>query len=95
MDPISLTGDVSPQTRMFLRGESLATDTASLPTRVTARYRPLMGHYYRFKRGDPVVIISGRYEGHQGAVDSAVFQRTVDYPDEFAAGYYRRGIHSR
>jgi ribosomal protein L24 len=39
-----------------------------------------MGHYHRFKRGDLVVIVSGRYEGHQGVVDSAVFQRTVDYP---------------
>jgi len=51
-----------------------------------------MGHCYRFKRGDPVVIVSGRYKGHQGVVDSAVFQRTIDYPDEFAPGYYRRGI---
>jgi hypothetical protein len=51
-----------------------------------------MGHYYRFKRGNPVVIVSGRCKGHQGAVDSAVFQRTVDYPDELAPGYYRRGI---
>ena len=47
-----------------------------------------MGHYHRFKRGDLVVIVSGRYEGHQGVVDSAVFQRTVDYPDEFAPGYH-------
>ena len=47
-----------------------------------------MGHYHRFKRGDLVVIVSGRYEGHRGVVDSAVFQRTVDYPDEFAAGYH-------
>ena len=71
---------MSIQTRVFLRGESPATDTDSLPTRVTTRYRPLMGHYHRFKRGDLVVIVSGRYEGHQGVVDSAVFQRTVDYP---------------
>ena len=47
-----------------------------------------MGHYYRFKRGDPVVIVSGHYKGHQGVVDSAVFQRTVDYPGEFASGYH-------
>jgi hypothetical protein len=47
-----------------------------------------MGHYYRFKRGDPAVILSGRYEGRLGAVDSAVFQRTVDFPDEFAPGYH-------
>jgi len=55
---------------------------------VTTRYRPFMGHYYRFKRGDPVVIVSGSYEGYLGVVDSAVFQRTVDYPDEFAPGYH-------
>jgi len=47
-----------------------------------------MGHYYRFKRGDAVTIISGRYKGHTGVVDSAVFQRTVDYPDEYAPGYH-------
>ena len=45
-----------------------------------------MGHYYRFKRGDLVIIVSGRYEGYLGAIDSAVFQRTVDYSDEFAPG---------
>ncbi len=55
---------------------------------MTVRYCPFMGHYHRFKRGDLVVIVSGRYEGHRGVVDSAVFQRTVDYPDEFAAGYH-------
>tara|TARA_B100000315_G_scaffold259883_1_gene317843 strand:- start:5288 stop:5491 length:204 start_codon:yes stop_codon:yes gene_type:complete len=47
-----------------------------------------MGHYYRFKRGDSVVIITGNCEGRQGVVDSAVFQRTVDYPDEYSAGYH-------
>ena len=47
-----------------------------------------MGHYYRFKRGDAVTIISGRYKGYTGVVDSAVFQRTVDAPDEYAPGYH-------
>ena len=47
-----------------------------------------MGHFYRYKRGDAVTIVSGRYKGSTGAIDSAVFQRTVDYPDEFAAGYH-------
>lgn len=47
-----------------------------------------MGHYYRFKRGDPVTITWGRYTGVTGLVDSAVFQRTVDHPDEFAPGYH-------
>ena len=65
-----------------------AADNNFLSRRVTRRYCRYVGHYYRFKRGDPVVIVSGRYKGHQGAVDSAVFQRTVDYPDEFAPGYH-------
>ena len=47
-----------------------------------------MGHYYSFKRGDVVTIVSGRYKGHTGLVDSAVFQRTVDFPDEMAPGYH-------
>ena len=47
-----------------------------------------MGNYYRFKRGDRVTIISGRNKGIKGVVDSAVFQRTVDAPDEYAPGYH-------
>jgi len=30
----------------------------------------------------------GRCKGVSGIVDSVVFQRTVDYPDEFAPGYH-------
>ncbi|MCI0787311.1 MAG: hypothetical protein J4O03_07755 [Chloroflexi bacterium] len=37
-----------------------------------------MGHYYGFKPGDTVTIVSGRYMGCTGLVDSSVFQRTVD-----------------
>jgi len=59
-----------------------------LLNRVAVRYRTCMGHYYKFRRGDPVVILSGRYEGHRGVVDSAVIQRTVDFPDVFAPGYH-------
>ena len=47
-----------------------------------------MGHFYRFKRGDQVTIIWGRYAGFRGAVDSADFQRTIDYPDAFSPGYH-------
>ena len=47
-----------------------------------------MGHYYRFKRGDRVVIVSGQRSGVLGVVDSAVFQRTTDHPDEYAPGYH-------
>ena len=34
------------------------------------------------RRGDRVKIISGRYTGHTGTIESNVHQRTVDYPDE-------------
>ena len=38
------------------------------------------------RRGDRVRITTGKYAGHQGTVESNVYQRTVDYPDEFATG---------
>ena len=47
-----------------------------------------MGHFYKFKRGDRVRIVSGKYAGSDGWVESAVFQRSVDYPDEYAPGYH-------
>ena len=47
-----------------------------------------MGHYYCSKRGDRVTIICGRYKGIKGVVDSAVFRRTIDAPDEYAPGYH-------
>ena len=47
-----------------------------------------MGHYYRFKRVDAVTITSGSYQECTGTVDSAVFQRTVDQPDEYSPGYH-------
>ena len=49
---------------------------------------PGMGHYYRFIRGDRVISTTGRYQGCTGFVDSAVFQRTVDQPDEYSPGYH-------
>ena len=33
-------------------------------------------------------IISGRYAGQTGTVESNVHQRTVDYPDELANGFH-------
>ena len=47
-----------------------------------------MGHYYRFRRGDRVVIVSGQRAGVLGVVDSAVFQRSIDHPDDLAPGYH-------
>ena len=40
------------------------------------------------RRGDRVMIISGKYAGHQGTVESNVFQRTADYPDERYNGHH-------
>ena len=47
-----------------------------------------MGHYYRFKRGDRVVIVSGQRSGMMGVVDSAVFQRTIDHSEDVSPGYH-------
>ena len=33
-------------------------------------------------------VTSGRYAGRAGSVDANVFQRTVDYPEEFAEGFH-------
>lgn len=48
----------------------------------------MVGHHYKYRRGQRITIRSGRYTGISGAVDSAVFQRTADYPEEFAPGYH-------
>ena len=40
------------------------------------------------KRGDRVTIKGGRYDGAVGTVDSVVFQRTEDQPNEFQHGYH-------
>ena len=39
-------------------------------------------------RGTRVRIISGRYTGRTGRVEANVFQKTVDYPDEYAMGFH-------
>ena len=46
-----------------------------------------MGHFYRYIRGDRVVIVFGKRAGVLGVVDRAVFQRTLDYPDDYPPGY--------
>ena len=38
------------------------------------------------RRGDRVTISSGKYAGHSGTVESNIYQRTVDCPDEFDNG---------
>ena len=44
--------------------------------------------HVRRRCGDRVTITTGKYAGRTGTVDSNVFQRTVDYPDELANGYH-------
>jgi len=39
------------------------------------------------KRGDRVRITTGKYAGHQGTIESNVFQETVDYPGELSNGF--------
>ncbi len=39
-------------------------------------------------RGDRVTITTGKYAGHTGTVEANVYQRTVDFPDEWANGYH-------
>ena len=40
------------------------------------------------RRGDRVRITGGKYSGHTGTIESNVYQRTMDYPDEWANGYH-------
>ena len=66
----------------------VAADTSPLSCCVTGSYNAHVSHNYRYKRGDPVRIRWGSYAGAVGVVDSAVFQKTVDYPDDYSAGYH-------
>ena len=45
-------------------------------------------HSYKYRRGVHVVIVSGAHKGSFGVVESLVFQRTDDYPDDYDAGYH-------
>ena len=47
-----------------------------------------MSSSYRFSRGDRVRIISGKHKGATGTIDSRVFQRSVDLPDEYTTCYH-------
>ena len=40
------------------------------------------------RRGDRVTITTGKYAGHTATIESDVYQRTVDYPDELANGFH-------
>lgn len=55
---------------------------------MTIPYIGLVGHSYEFRRGDRVTILPGSYKGGTGVLDSAVFQQTVDYPEDYAPAYH-------
>ncbi len=40
------------------------------------------------RRGDRVIIISGKYAGHRGTVEADVYQKIADYPGEWANGHH-------
>jgi len=40
------------------------------------------------RRGDRVTITTGKYAGRIGRVESNVYQKTMDYPDEWSNGYH-------
>lgn len=40
------------------------------------------------RRGDRVTTITGKYAGQPGTIESNVYQKTVEYPHEFANGYH-------
>ena len=63
------------------------SDTSPFPRSVTPPYRRRMKTWMR-RRGDRVRITSGKYAGQSGTVESNVYQRTVDYPDEWHNGFH-------
>ena len=38
------------------------------------------------RRGDKVIITTGKYRGHQGVIESNVHQKTSDYPNDLSDG---------
>jgi len=40
------------------------------------------------RRGDRVKIITGKYAGHTGVIESNVYQKTADCPDELNNGFH-------
>ena len=40
------------------------------------------------RQGNRVTITTGRYAGHSGTVESDVYQRTVDYSNEWSNGHH-------
>ena len=69
----------------------LRPDDRPLQRHVTIRHIPQHGPLLPLQEGRSRNHYLGpvrRYAGAPGAVDSAVFQRTVDWPHEYALGYH-------
>ena len=62
---------------------AIPNDAPSFPTRMTNPYNQPMK--WMGRRGDRVKI---QYAGHTGTIESNVYQRTVDYPDEWFNGHH-------
>ena len=58
----------------------------TFPSCTTVPYNSLM--QWMRKRGDRVTITTGKYAGHTGTVESNVYQRTGDYPDQWFNGHH-------
>ena len=58
----------------------------TLPRRMTVPHIRAMRWMRR--RGDRVRISSGKYAGRTGTIESNLYQRTVDYPGEWANGHH-------
>ena len=55
---------------------------------MNAHYSLHVSQSYEFRRGDPVAIFSGCHKGVMGMIESAVFQRSVEHPNDLVAGYH-------
>ena len=61
-------------------------DARPFPSRMTVPY-PCPMRWMR-RRGDRVTITTGKYAGHTGTIESNVYQKTVDYPDELSNAFH-------
>ena len=61
-------------------------DTPSFPSCLTVPYR--LAHGMDAEPGDRVKITTGKYAGHTGIFEANVYQRTVDYPEEWNNGHH-------
>ena len=63
----------------------MVTKLPSLPVCPFFTVRPMR---WMRRRGDRVIVTTGKYAGQTGTVESNVHQRTVDFPGELANGYH-------